>query len=86
MKLSASLVTLIALQGCGSMVGGLKQPAAYGDFSPITLASVDSEKFKADKQLCFKQIETQNAKDLAQNYNIIKFRECLIQKGYVLLS
>jgi hypothetical protein len=23
---------------------------------------------------------------MAQNYNIVKFRECLIQKGYVLLS
>jgi hypothetical protein len=36
--------------------------------------------------LCFKQVETQNSKYLAENYNIIKFRECLIQKGYVLLS
>ena len=86
MKLSVSIAVLLALQGCSSKVGGLKQTEGYGDFNPITLASVDPKKFKADKELCFKQIETQNAKDVAQNYNIIKFRECLIQKGYVLLS
>jgi hypothetical protein len=68
------------------MHGGIKQSESSGDFNPITLSSVNPAKYKADKQLCFKQIETQNAKDLAQNYNIVKFRECLIQKGYVLLS
>ena len=86
MKLSSSLVILLALQGCGSMVGGIKQSESSGDFNPITLSSVDPEKYKADKQLCLKQLETQNSKDLAENYNIIKFRECLIQKAYVLLS
>lgn len=86
MKQSTSLVILLALQGCGSMVGGLKQSESSGDFNPITLASVDPEKYKADKQLCFKQVENQSSKDMRQNYNIIKFRECLIQKGYVLLS
>ena len=86
MKLSSSLVILLALQGCSSMHGGIKQSESSGDFNPITLSSVDPEKYKADKQLCFKQVETQNSKYLAENYNIIKFRECLIQKGYVLLS
>jgi hypothetical protein len=86
MKLSAPLVILLALQGCSSMHGGLKQSESSGDFNPITLSSVDPEKYKADKQLCLKQVETQNSKDLAENYNITKFRACLIQKAYVLLS
>ena len=86
MKLSISLVILIALQGCSSIVGQLKQSESSGVYNPLTLASVDPVKYKLDKQLCFKQVENQNAKDMAQNYNIVKFRECLIQKGYVLLS
>ena len=86
MQLSISLVILIALQGCGSIVGQLKQSESSGDYNPLTLAGVDPVKYKFDKQLCFKQVESQNSKDIGQNYNIVKFRECLIQKGYVLLS
>ena len=84
--MSISLVIFLALQGCSSMLGELKLSESSGDFNPITLASVDPEKYKSDKQLCFKQVEAQVSKDMASNYNITKFRECLIQKGYVLLS
>jgi uncharacterized protein YceK len=86
MKMSILLVIFLALQGCSSMLGELKLSESSGVFNPVTLASVDPEKYKSDKQLCLKQIETQNSKDLGENYNIIKFRACLIQKGYVLLS
>ena len=86
MQLSISLVILIALQGCGSIVGQLKQSESSGDYNPLTLASVDPVKYKSDKALCFKQVESQTDANMAQNYNVVKFRECLIQKGYVLLS
>ena len=86
MRLTLSMVTLLVLQGCSSIGVASNQTSSSGDYNPLTVPSVDPEKYKSDKQLCFKQIETQNSKDLGENYNIIKFRECLIQKGYVLLS
>jgi len=80
------MVTLLVLQGCSSIGVASNQTSSSGDYSPLTVPSVDSEKYKSDKQLCFKQVEAQVSKDMASNYNILKFRECLIQKGYVLLS
>ena len=77
---------LLILQGCNSLSVASNQTSSSGDYNPLTVPSVDPEKYKADKQLCLKQLETQNSKDLAENYNIMKFRQCLIEKGYVLLS
>jgi uncharacterized protein YceK len=86
MKLCLFLITLSILQGCSSMDSVINQTSSFGDYNPVTLSSVDPVKYKSDKELCFKQVETQFDKKMNQNYNIIKFRACLIQKGYVLLS
>ena len=86
MRRTISMVTLLVLQGCSSIGMVSNQTSSSGDYNPLTLPSVDPEKFKSDKQVCFKQVEAQVSKDRAVNYNIMKFRQCLIQKGYVLLS
>jgi uncharacterized protein YceK len=86
MRLTLSMVTLLVLQGCSSIGVASNQTSSSGDYNPLTLPSVDSEKYKSDKQLCFKQVEAQVSKDMTSNYNIVKFRQCLIEKGYVLLS
>ena len=86
MKLTLSMFILLIVQGCSSIGVASNQTSSSGDFNPLTLPSVDSEKYKSDKQLCFKQVEAQVSKDMASNYNITKFRQCLIEKGYVLLS
>ena len=86
MKLTLSILALLIVQGCSSIGVASNQISSSGDYNPLTVPSVDPEKYKSDKQLCFKQVETLISKDMAANYNIIKFRECLIQKGYVLLS
>jgi len=86
MRLTLSMVTLLVLQGCSSIGMASNQTSSSGDYNPLTVPSVDPEKYKSDKQLCFKQVETLISKDMAANYNILKFRECLIQNGYVLLS
>jgi len=86
MRLTLSMVTLLVLQGCSSIGMASNQTSSSGDYNPLTVPSVDPEKFKLDKQLCFKQVETLISKDMAANYNILKFRQCLIEKGYVLLS
>jgi len=86
MKLMLSMFLLLILQGCNSFSVASNQTSSSGDYNPLTLPSVDSEKYKSDKQLCFKQVEAQVSKDMAVNYNIMKFRQCLIEKGYMLLS
>jgi len=86
MRLTLSMSILLILQGCSSIGGASNQTSSSGDYNPLTVPSVDPEKYKSDKQLCFKQVETLISKDMAQNYNILMFRQCLIQKGYVLLS
>jgi uncharacterized protein YceK len=86
MRLTLSMVTLLVLQGCSSIGVASNQTSSSGDYNPLTLPSVDSEKYKSDKQLCFKQVEAQVSKDMTSNYNIVKFRQCLIEKGYILLS
>ena len=86
MRRTLSMVTLLVLQGCSSIGMVSNQTMSSGDYNPLTLPSVDPEKYKSDKQLCFKQVEAQVSKDMAVNYNILMFRQCLIEKGYVLLS
>lgn len=86
MKLTLPILTLLILQGCSSIGMVSNQTSSFGYYNPLTLPSVDPEKYRSDKQLCFKQVEAEVSKDMGQNYNVVKFRECLIQKGYVLLS
>ena len=86
MRLTLSIVTLLVLQGCSSIGVASNQTSSSGYYNPLTPPSVDPEKYKSDKQLCFKQVEAQVSKDMTSNYNIVKFRQCLIEKGYMLLS
>jgi len=85
MPKSLLLITLFALQGC-SVTGALMSSPSLGDYNPLTVSTVNIEKYNQDKQACYKQVQSQTDANMAQNYNIIKFRECLIQNGYVLLS
>jgi len=85
MPKSLLLITLFALQGC-SVTGALMSSPSLGDYNPLTVSTVNIEKYNQDKQACYKQVQSQTDANMAQNYNIIKFRECLIQKGYMLLS
>jgi hypothetical protein len=81
-----SIATTLLLQGCTSLSVGIDRTASAGGFNPLTQPTVNVEKYNADKQLCFKQVQPQTDTNNEQNNTIIKFRECLIQKGYVLLS
>ena len=78
---------LLLCQGCTTLNTGSKGiDASAGVYNPATLDSVDSNKYKADKQQCFKQIPSESENSMYEHNNILKFRECLIKKGYVLLS
>ncbi len=78
---------LLLCQGCTTLNTGSKGiDASAGVYNPATLDSVDSNKYKADKQQCFKQIQSESENSMYEHNSILKFRECLIKKGYVLLS
>jgi len=79
--------TLLILQGCAPLNRtSLNSESSTGSYDPLTLESVDANKYKADKQQCYKQVETETETSMMEHFNIIKFRECLVKKGYVLLS
>ena len=87
MRLTLLVFILLALQGC-SIVGSLSSDSvtSSGNFNPLTLQSVDPEKYKADKAQCYKEAQTRSDGNMSDHFNIIKFRQYLVQKGYVLLS
>jgi hypothetical protein len=79
--------TLLILQGCAPLNrASLSSNASPGSYNPLTLESVDANKYKADKQQCYKQVEAETETSMMEHYNIIKFRDCLVKKGYVLMS
>jgi hypothetical protein len=87
MKLLLLGTALLLCQGCTTLNTGSKGIyASAGVYNPATLDSVDSNKYKADKQQCFKQIQSESENSMYEHNSILKFRECLIKKGYVLLS
>jgi hypothetical protein len=87
MKLLLLGTALLLCQGCTTLNTGSKGlDASAGVYNPATLDSVDSNKYKADKQQCFKQVQSESENSMYEHNSVIKFRECLIKKGYVLLS
>ena len=78
---------LLILQGCAPLNRtSLNSDSPSGSYNPLTLESVDANKYKADKQQCYKQVEAETETSMTEHYNIIKFRDCLVKKGYVLMS
>jgi len=55
-------------------------------YNPMTIDGVDANKFKTDKQQCYKQVQTDAATPMSDHYNVIKFRDCLVKKAYVLMN
>ena len=87
MKNSFLCVALVVFQGCTTANNGvLTQHSSSGSYNPQTIDSVDPNKYKADKQQCYKQVEAESETSMMEHYNIIKFRDCLAKKGYVLMS
>ena len=78
------LLLLLTLQACSGMY--MSGPMMRGEFSPLTPAGTNNEAFQEDRSSCLKQIEKEVGQLINENFAIIMFRNCLIQKGYVLLS
>ena len=84
MKKSFALLLMLNLQACSGL--NAFNNAMGGDFLPLTPANTNQETFQRDRANCFKQVENEVGKHINENFAIIKFRDCLIQKGYLLLS
>ena len=87
MKYLLSCAALVVCQGCSTFSNGvLNQYPSSSAYNPQTVETVDANKYMTDKQLCFKQVQAESESSMAEQHQIIKFRECLMKKGYVLLS
>ncbi len=78
---------MLLCQGCTTLnVGLLNSDSSSGAYNPATIDSLNVEKYKADKQQCYKQVQSENDGSMADHFNVVKFRDCLVKKGYILLS
>jgi hypothetical protein len=78
------LITLLflALQGC-SIHMPLKQVPGL---RPITQPANDTPQFQLDEQACLNEVDKIWPNARHENAAVIQFRQCLITKGYRLLS
>ena len=56
-------------------------PAAYKDGR-----EAEPQQYRTDRDLCFKQVQSQTDLAMTESTNITKFRKCLVSRGYVLLG
>ena len=87
MKTTCVLMSLVFIQACSTQnIVSLSTDASLNEYNPQTTENVDAKRYQADKQLCYKQVQDQSELKMSERYNVTKFRECLVQKGYILLS
>jgi hypothetical protein len=84
------LLSAMLLAGCGTPAdipsgrttdSDTVAPAAYKDGR-----EADPQQYRTDRDLCFKQVQSQTDLAMTESTNISKVRKCLIGKGYVLLG
>ena len=89
MNRTLALTITLALNctACSNLpTASLSTEVLPGAYNPLTLDSVDAAKYKADKAQCYQQVQSTAESSMSDHYNIIKFRDCLVKKGYVLLT
>jgi hypothetical protein len=87
MKRTLTLTLALICSACSNLpTAGVNSEFIQGAYNPQTLDSVDAANYKADKALCYKQVQSTAESSMSDHYNIIKFRDCLVKKGYVLMS
>ena len=84
MRKVVGLLILTMTQACTNV--SLDSSAFTRDFSPLIAPGANKTTFEQDKGICFKEVQEAFGQKINENFAIIKFRNCLIQKGYVLLS
>lgn len=88
---------LVGLTPCVLVFFGCGTPADIpsgrttdsGTFAPTAYKDgreAEPQQYRTDKDVCFKQVQSQTDLAMTESTNISKFRKCLIGKGYVLLG
>ena len=76
------VAALITLQGC--VVTSTPSPAP--GFTPVTFPANDTPQFRIDQQACLNEVDKAWPQSRQDNAAVIQFRQCLVNKGYRLLS
>ena len=76
------LILIMTLQAC-SAISGLNPGKG---FTPVTVPANDTPQFRIDQQACMADVEQTWANAKQENVAWIQFRQCLVRKGYRLLS
>ena len=84
------LITPLILQACGiAPTFVAEEPVLSGPFFPVAQKdgrAVDYAVYQGDRQRCWKQARSENDLDMTESVNIMRFRNCLIKRGYLLMS
>jgi hypothetical protein len=76
------LILIMTLQACAA-VSGLNPGKG---FTPVTSPANDTPQFRIDQQACLSEVNKVWALAQQENVAVIQFRQCLVNKGYRLLS
>ena len=80
----------LLLCGCSVQTEILSRPvnqtSSYGPDANKDGREADHQKYLIDKEECSKQVQAQTKLAMTEATTIAKFRKCLIDRGYVLMS
>jgi hypothetical protein len=86
----ALLLAPFILQACGvASTHVADAPMPSGQFIPVALKdgrSAEPATYQGDRQACWTQIRSENNLDMTEAVNVMRFRSCLIKRGYLLMS
>ncbi len=83
MKLNLMVsILFLALPGCSVNTVSNQVPG----FHPFTKPANDTEQFRFDHQACMSEVNKKWPRALQENAAVIFYRQCLIDKGYLLLG
>ena len=76
------IAALIALQACATSF----TPSQVPGYIPVTQPANDTPQFRLDQQACWNEVDKAWPQGRQENVAVVQFRQCLVNKGYRLLS
>ena len=80
----------LLLCGCGAQTEILSRPinetSTYSPDASKDGREADGQKYRIDKEECFKQVQSATTLAMTEATNSVKFRKCLVGRGYILMS
>ena len=80
----------LLLCGCSVQTEILSRPvnqtSPYGPDAYKDGREAEPQQYRTDRDLCFKQVQSQTDLAMTESTNITKFRKCLVSRGYLLVG